>query len=120
MKEAVMNVGIIGTGAYAIAIASILENKNINLMMRTSSKEKYEELTKTCKYSNSLNFTLNKNITFTMDIAELLEKNEAIIIAIPAKFLNSTIPLMKNHITNQQILIATKGIENQQKMFIHE
>ncbi len=115
-----MNVGIIGTGAYAIAIASILENKNVNIMMWTALKEEYQELSKTFRNSKALDFKLNQNTKFTMDIVKLLEENETIILAIPAKFLNSTIALMKNNINNHQILIATKGIEDQENILIHE
>ena len=39
-----MNIGIIGCGAYAIALASIIEEKNINILMWTKIKEEYEEL----------------------------------------------------------------------------
>ncbi len=116
-----MNIGIIGTGAYAIAIASILENKNVNLMMWTKIEEEYNELITTFKNSKALDYKLDKNTKFTMDIQELLEKNETIIVAIPAKFLDTTIPLMKEYITNRhKILIATKGIEGNHEMLIHE
>ncbi len=115
-----MNVGIIGTGAYAIAIASLLENKHVNIMMWTAIETEYKELSNTYKNSNALDFKLNSKTKFTMDIVKLLAENETIILAIPAKFINSTVALMKGYITNHQILIATKGIEGQEKMLIHE
>ena len=59
-----MNIGIIGTGAYAIAIASILENKNVNLMMWTKIEEEYNELITTFKNSKALDYKLDKNTKF--------------------------------------------------------
>ena len=34
MKRGYMKIGIIGSGAYAIALTSILENKNLNLQVK--------------------------------------------------------------------------------------
>ena len=115
-----MKIGIIGTGAYAIALASILENKNYKITMWTALKEEYEELKSTRKNLKALDYELKKDITFTMNMQEVIENNEAIILAIPAKFIETTVSLMKNYLTNQEILIATKGIETKNKSLIHD
>ena len=114
-----MNIGIIGTGAYAIALASLLENKNVNVMLWTALQSEYEELTKTNKNSKVSDYELSKKVTFTMDMS-LLMKNETLILAIPAKFTLSTVNLMKKDYKNQNILIATKGIETTNQKLIHE
>ena len=114
-----MNIGIIGCGAYAIALSSLLEKKNINIMMWTALQSEYEELSKTRKNSKVLDYELNKNIKFTTSMDTLINENEAIILAIPAKFIKSTIALIKN-IKDKPILIATKGIESSEKVLIHE
>lgn len=44
-----MKIGIIGTGAHAIAIASLLENKNFNILMWTKLHDEYEDLIKIIK-----------------------------------------------------------------------
>ncbi len=114
-----MNIGIIGTGAFAIALASILENKNVNITMWTAIDSEYEELVNTHQNKKALEYVLDNKINFTMDIKDLVKQNDTIIIAIPAKFLDTTINLMKEYINNQEILIATKGIEGKSQMLIH-
>lgn len=110
-----MNIGIIGTGAYAIALASILEeninSKNLNLTMWTINEDEYQELS--LKYTNSryLDYKLNKNIKFTMDLNKLVLENDTLILAIPAKFVHSTFETINVKMEDKKILIATKGIE---------
>ncbi len=110
-----MNIGIIGTGAYAIALASILEenfnSKNLNLTMWTINEDEYQELS--LKYTNSryLDYKLNKNIKFTMDLNKLVLENDTLILAIPAKFIHSTFKTINVKMEDKKVLIATKGIE---------
>ena len=40
-----MKLGIIGTGAYAIALTSLLEEKNFSTIMWTKLDNEYNELT---------------------------------------------------------------------------
>lgn len=110
-----MNIGIIGTGAYAIALASILEenfnSKNLNLTMWTINEDEYQELS--LKHTNSryLDYKLNKNIKFTMDLNKLVLENDTLILAIPAKFIYSTFETINVKMEDKKVLIATKGIE---------
>ncbi len=115
-----MNIGIIGTGAFAIALASILENKNVNITMWTAINSEYEELVSTHQNKKALEYVLDNKINFTMNIKDLVEQNDTIILAIPAKFLDTTVNSMKEYVNNQQILIATKGIEGKSQLLIHE
>ena len=114
-----MKIGIIGTGAYAIALSSIFENVTDNIMMWTKIETEYKELIN--KHTNKkLNYKLNKNIKFTMSLEELLVENEIIVLAIPAKFLKQIILDLKPFYINQEILIATKGMIENPNCLIHE
>lgn len=110
-----MNIGIIGTGAYATSLASILEeninSKNLNLTMWTINEDEYQELS--LKHTNSryLDYELNKNIKFTMDLNKLVLENDTLILAIPAKFVHSTFKTININMEDKKVLIATKGIE---------
>ena len=115
-----MKIGIIGTGAFAIAIASLLENKNFNIMMWTKLHDEYEDLIKNHKNSKIINYQLDKKINFTMSLETLLKENEIIILALPTKFVNDTIQAMKPYYKNQPIIIATKGIEEKSELLLHE
>ena len=85
-----MNIGIIGTGAYAIALASILEeninSKNLKITMWTINEDEYQELS--LKHTNSryLDYELDKNIKFTMDLNKLVLENDTLILAIPTPY----------------------------------
>ena len=81
-----MKIGIIGTGAYAIAIASLLENKNFNIMMWTKLHDEYEDLIKNHKNSKIINYQLDKKNKFTMSLETLFSGAIGSIIAILASF----------------------------------
>ena len=115
-----MNIGIIGTGAYAIALASILEQKDINILMWTKIKEEYEELKNNHTNLKVLNYKLNNKVEFTNNLEELSNKSDAIIISIQTRFVKNTILELKKYYNNQPILIATKGMILDDYLLIHD
>lgn len=115
-----MNIGIIGTGAYAIALSSILENKNINITMWTILEDEYEELTTNHTNLKVINYKLHEKIKFTTNIKKLVAENDLLILAVPAKFVKSTVDSFKEYYKSQDILIATKGVEANSKLLIHD
>ena len=114
-----MKIGIIGCGAYAIALSSILENKDFEITMWTAVENEYQELNENHTNLNALNYRLNKNIKFTMSLKELLQNNNYIILAIPAKYVKTTIEKLKPYYKEQEILIATKGMEQTSNSLLH-
>ena len=116
-----MNIGIIGTGAYAIALSSILENiNNLNITMWTKLEDEYNELKNNYTNLKVINYKLNRNIKFTMNLEELVNNNNIIILAIPTKYLKKTINEIKKYYCSQEILIATKGMIENPYCFINE
>ncbi|MBQ8891342.1 MAG: NAD(P)-binding domain-containing protein [Bacilli bacterium] len=115
-----MKIGIIGSGAYAIALSTIFENVTDHIMMWTKIEQEYQELTNNHTNKKALDFKLNSKITFTMSLEELLNKNEIIVLAIPAKFVKTTIDELKPFYNNQKILIATKGMIDNPNYLIHD
>ena len=115
-----MKIGIIGTGAYAISLASILENKDIHIKMWTKLENEFNELTTKHTNSSIINYELSDKVSFTMDIKELILESDALILAIPAKFVKDTVKEMKGYVKNQHILIATKGCEVNSNMLLHD
>lgn len=114
-----MKIGIIGCGAYAIALSSILENKNFEIMMWTKLENEYQELKDNNTNLNAINYQLNKKIKFTMSLEELSNNSNLIIIAIPAKFVKQTILEFNKYYKNQELLIATKGMIESDNLLIH-
>lgn len=117
-----MKVGIFGTGAYGMALASIINDNNKEITMWTKFEDEKDNLEKTRKNEVLLpNFKLPENIKLTTDIEECATSAELLIIVIPAAFVRDLVENLKKYITdNQHILIASKGIEQKTGLFIHQ
>lgn len=96
-----MNITILGCGVYGLALADCFLQKNNNRVMVWNKFEKEIEIVKE-KYLD---------ITFTTDMEIAIKEADLIVIAIPVAFLNSTVMEMKPLYKEQDILIASKGID---------
>ena len=107
-----MKIGIIGTGAYGIALSSLFDLKNIELTMWTKLEDEFQELINKKTNSKVLDYRLNDKIKYTMNIKEITNQSDVLILAIPAKFVKNIVLEIKKYYNNQHILIATKGMVN--------
>ena len=116
-----MKVGLFGTGAYGMALSSILVHNHCEVTMWTKFEEERDLLLKTRKNEKLLpNFTLDKDIKITCDVEECIKDSELLIIVLPAAFVSSLCDAMAPYINNNHIIIATKGIEQGTGLFMHE
>lgn len=115
-----MKIGIIGTGAYALALASVINDNGHNITMWTKIKNEYDTLNKNRTNNKLKNFKLPKNIKVTMSLEEVCKEKELIIFAIPAEFVDNVSREIFPYINNQHICIATKGIENDTCRFVDD
>lgn len=116
-----MKVGLFGTGAYGMALSSILAYNRCEITMWTKFEEEKEKLETTRMQENYIpNFRIDDNIKITTSVEECIYDKDLLIIAIPAAFVDSLCQEMKPFIDNQHILIATKGIEQGTGLFISE
>ena len=116
-----MKIGLFGTGAYGMAISSILIENKCEVTMWTKFKEEQENLQQTRKNEKLLpNFKLDESIKITTDIEECTKDKDLLIIAIPAAFVDSLCQGMAPFINKNHIVIATKGIEQKTGFFMHE
>lgn len=115
-----MRVGLFGTGAYGIALASVLVDNNVEVTMWTKFKEEKEQLEKTRRNDNLIKgYILPESIKLTNDVSDCVRDKEILIIAIPAAFVDGLCNELKLYTTeNQHICIATKGIEQNTGLFI--
>lgn len=104
-----MNVTILGCGLYGQAIATTLLENNITITMWN----KFQEGINTIKDNY-------KEITFTTNLEQSIKNTDLIIIAIPVNFIESTIQELKPHYKNEDILIASKGIDTKNHKFAYE
>ncbi len=103
-----MNIGIIGSGSYGVALLSSLVKSN-NITLYTRFKEEEEYLLKNRK-SPKIDYLIPSKVEITSD-KELLKNKDLIIIAIPTEGID-LIKELKPFIKSSNILIATKGITN--------
>lgn len=117
-----MKVGLFGTGAYGMALASILEENHIDVTMWTKFEDEKNSLVKNRGNENLIaNFKLSDKVQFTTDVLECAKDKELLIIAIPAAFVGDLCKELKNCFKKEQhICIASKGIEQNTGLFVHE
>ena len=113
-----MNIGIIGTGVFGIALASILHRNNNEITMWTTFDDECNDLNHNRLRTNLNNYMIPDDIKITTDIEETCINKDIIYIAVPAEFVTDTCKLAVPYIKSQHICIASKGIEESSLMFL--
>ena len=115
-----MNVTILGTGAFGLALSSMFLENNCNIVMWTKSEEEKLKLEKDkCNKKVLPDYIISDKIRITTSLKDSVSNANLIVIAIPVKYINSTIMELKNYYKkNQHICIASKGIEQGSCLFI--
>lgn len=114
-----MRVGLFGSGAYGMALSSILVHNRHEVMMWTKFEE--ETIKKTRKNEKYLpGYTIEPEVEVTSSVEECIKGSDLLIIAIPAAYVDSLCREMQPYIKDNQILIATKGIEQGTGLFMNE
>ena len=116
-----MKVGILGCGAYGLALASILNENKVDVTMWTHREEEEKELNKTRKSDKLKDYIIPKDIKITSSLEDTIKDKNLIVMAIPAFAFEDTTKLLKQYINkNQPVLIATKGIQQDTCLFLND
>ena len=115
-----MNVTILGTGAYGIALSSMFLENNCNITMWTNSEDERNRLEKErCNKKVLPDYIIDNKSSFTSNLGDSVKNADVIVIAIPVKYVTNTIIKLKEYyMNNQHICIASKGIEQGSCLFI--
>ena len=115
-----MKIGIIGTGAYGLALSLMFYENKCPIKMWTKFKEEKEELEKARQNKKALpNVIIPKEITFTNNLKELANFSDLIVIAVPAGFVDTVCSELRFYIEERHhICIASKGIEQDTCLFV--
>ena len=82
-----MKIGLFGSGAYGMAISSILIDNHCEVTMWTKMEEEKKELEKTRMNEKRIpGFKLDSSIKLTTSVEECIKDKDLLIIAIPAAF----------------------------------
>ena len=116
-----MKVGILGSGAYGIALASILVNNNHEVVVWSHRIEECESLNKNRCSDKLKGYKIPNEIVFTNNIEESIKGMDLVIISVPAFAFEETVSKMKSYISRKTpVLIATKGIQQNTCLFLND
>lgn len=116
-----MKVAILGCGAYGLALASILVKNKFDVTMWSYKEEEKDKLIKTRKSDKLKNYKIPECINFSNNMNEVVRGKDLIVIAVPTFSFESTVIELKKYISkNQPVLIATKGIQQDTCLFLHD
>ena len=104
---------IIGSGSWGVALAIHLAKLGHKIKIWSFSKEEADLINneKKCKFLPKV--TLPEGITCCLDYKEAIEGSEIILHVTPSKFTRSTVSEYKKYVTNQPIIICSKGFERE-------
>ena len=106
-----MNIGIIGSGTWGIALAQHLASKGNNIKIWSFSEIEKEAINneRKCKFLPDL--VIDEKITAYTDFSPVINDSTLILHVTPSKFVRETIKKYKEYITNQPIIMCSKGFE---------
>lgn len=105
------NIAIIGSGSWGVALAIHLAKLGNNIKIWSFLQEEADLINneRKCKFLPDVD--LPENIICTTDYKEAIEGTEMILHVTPSKFTRNIVKGYKEFVTNQPIIICTKGFE---------
>ena len=115
-----MKIGVIGCGAYSLAISLMLNKNNSDITIWSESEEKIRIINKKGQIDSILpDIKIPQNLKFTTDLETCVKDKEIIFIMVAAQFVSSTISKIEDYLSEDVIIcIGTKGIEQDSCKFI--
>ena len=114
------NVAIIGSGSWGVALAIHLAKQRHNVKIWSFSQEECDMINneKRCKFLPKVE--LPEGISCTTSYKDAIEGTELIVHVTPSKFTRSTVKEYKQYVTNQPIVICSKGFEKDTMLTLDE
>ena len=115
-----LKIGILGTGAYGIALASILYKNNNKIYMWSKFEDEIFDLKRNRRSPKLNDYVIPNDFILTNNLEETVNDADLIIMVVPANFVEDTTKLLKSYYKYQHICIASKGIEEGSGRFLHD
>ena len=110
-----MKVGILGGGVWGSALAKLLSKNKVIIFTRD---KKVVQSINDHRFNPKLKYVVfNDNVTATNDL-NILQDMEYVFIALPSQHIRDVITQLKSKYTNQEVIIASKGIEIKSGLFL--
>ncbi len=106
-------IGVIGSGSWGIALASLLYHQGNQVTVWSAIKEEIEELNRTRRLRTLPDLRLPEDMIFTADLAQAMENKELLVLAVPSIYVRQTAAKMRPFCRDGQVLVnVAKGIED--------
>ena len=105
------NISIIGSGSWGVALGIHLANLGHNVKMWSFSEEEANLINQDRKCKFLPQAIIPETVFCSTDFKEVIEGTEILLIVTPSKFVRDTIKNFKQYVTNQYIIICSKGFE---------
>lgn len=115
-----MNIAILGTGAYGIALALMFHKNGNHIKMWTKFKEEKDMILKNYENTKVMpGIKIPKDIEISNDFESVVKDAQLIVVAVPAGFVDDiSVELAKYYRDDQYVLLASKGIERDSCLFV--
>ncbi len=115
-----MKIAMLGTGAYGLALTSVLYDNKCDITLWTAFEDEKNMLDIERENKKRLpGFIIPNDIKITTSLEEAIKDKELIIISVPAPAVDDVSLKLKNIINkNQHICVASKGIEQETCLFV--
>ena len=107
------NIGIIGSGSWGVELAIHLASLGNKIKIWSFMQEEADMINneKKCKFLPDA--VIPENVKCTTSYKEAIEGTDFILHVTPSKFTRSTLNEYKQYVTNQPIIICSKGFESE-------
>ena len=108
-----MNIAIIGSGSWGVALAVHLASVGNNVKIWSFMEEERDLINneRKCKFLPGVE--LPENIMCSTDFEEVIKNSKMILHVTPSKFTRSTFKQYKEYVGNKPIIICSKGFEKE-------
>ena len=108
-----MNIAIIGSGSWGVALAVHLANVGNNVKIWSFMEEERDLINNERKCIFLPGVELPENIMCSTDFGEVIKDSKMILHVTPSKFTRSTFKQYKEYVGNKPIIICSKGFEKE-------
>lgn len=105
------NIAIIGSGTWGVALAIHLSKKGNKIKIWSFLEEEANAINteRKCKFLPEA--VIDENITCYTDMKTVIDGSDIILHATPSKFVRETIKKYEKYVTNQPVIMCSKGFE---------
>ncbi len=105
------NIGIIGSGSWGVALSIHLAGLGHNIKIWSFAQEEADLINKERKCIFLPSAVIPDNVMCSLNYEEVIENTDILLVVTPSKFVRDTISKCKQYITNQSIIVCSKGFE---------